>query len=185
MSSITAMDETTIELSKTKLVVLLLGASAFVALGYWMLSLDSAIIEAQPRFNNPLLFHGLGGVLMALSGTFGGLALRKLFDNKPGLVFNQLGILDNSSTFSAGLVPWEEISGFGVYETHKQKMLVVFVVDPSKYIEVGGSLRRYLIRASSHMSGSPIVITPSALKTDFDELHRLFGTYFSKYAKRA
>ncbi len=185
MHDSTTLDVTAIELSKAKIVLLLLISCSFVALGFWMLSLDEATILAQRRFNTPLFVRGIAGVSIVLFGTFGLLALRKLFDTKPGIVFSNLGVLDNSSMFSAGLVPWEEITGFDVYATHRHKMLVIFVTNPSKYIQVGGIVRRYLIRSSAKMSGSPVAIAPNTLKVTFDELHGLFMAYFSKYAKRS
>lgn len=51
-------DERMIELSKTKLLLLIVGALIFVALGIWMYQLDPAWIEAQRRFNSPVIVHG-------------------------------------------------------------------------------------------------------------------------------
>ena len=76
-------DETIIELSKTKIVLLLLGASAFMAMGIWMLSLDDASIRSYRSFNEPVLIHGLGLVTIIFFGICGLFALRKLFDKKP------------------------------------------------------------------------------------------------------
>jgi hypothetical protein len=174
-------DETIIELSKTKLALVLLGASAFVAAGIWMFSLDDASIQSQRRFNNPVYVHGLGLVTIVFFGSCGLLALKKLFDKKPGLVFNNSGIVDNASSASAGFIPWSEVVGAEIFEIQKQKMLIIMVRDPQKYIARGSSLKRTLNKANYKMVGSPISISPHALAISFSELVALFDQYQRKY----
>ena len=64
-------------------------------------------------------------------------------------------------------------------------MLVVLLKNPEKYIEIGSSIRRTLIKASYKMSGSPVVITSSSLKINFDELLKSCNEYFAKYGNVA
>jgi hypothetical protein len=174
-------DETIIELSKTKIVRLLLGASAFVAAGIWMVSLDAASIQSQRRFNEPMYVHGLGLVSIVFFGIFGLLALKMLFNKKPGLVFNNSGIVNNASSVSPGFIPWSEVVGAEIFEIQKQKMLIIKVRDPQAYIGRGSSLRRTLNKANYKMAGSPISISANALKIDFSELVALFDQYQRKY----
>jgi hypothetical protein len=174
-------DETIIEVSKTKIVLLLLGAAAFVAIGIWMLSLDDASIRSHRRFNDPLYVHGLGVVSIVFFGSCGLYALKKLFDKKPGLVFNSSGIVDNASSVSAGLIPWSDVLGAEIFEIQKQKMLIIKVRDPQEYIARGNSLRRTLNKANYKMVGSPISISANALAIKFSELVALFEQYRRKY----
>lgn len=174
-------DETIVELSKTKIVLLLLGASAFVAAGIWMFSLDDASIQSQRRFNDPMYVHGLGLVSIVFFGLCGLFALKKLFDKKPGLVFNDSGIVDNASSVAAGFIPWSEVVGAEIFEIQKQKMLIIKVRDPQKYIARGNSLRRTLNKANYKMVGSPISVSSNALEINFSELASLFEQYRRKY----
>jgi hypothetical protein len=73
-------DEKMIELSKTKLLLLITGALIFVALGIWMYQLDSAWIEAQRRFNSPALVHSIGIVSIVFFGACGAAGINKVFD---------------------------------------------------------------------------------------------------------
>jgi hypothetical protein len=178
-------DETIIEFSKTKLLLLIIGSLAFIGIGSWMVSLDVAQIEAQRRFNDPLLVHGIGWVGIVFFGLCGAYGIRKFFDKRPGLIFSSVGITDNSSSVSAGLIPWNEISGFNIHELQKQKMLIVLVKNQNKYIEVGNVIKRTLNRTNYKMCGSPIAITSNSLKINFDELLELSNEYFTKYGKTA
>lgn len=178
-------EEKIIELSKTKLLLLIFASLAFIGIGAWMISLDAALIEAQRRFNNPLLVHGTGWVAIVFFGWCGVIGIRKYFDKQPGLIFSSVGITDNSSGVSAGLIPWSEISGINIYEIQKQKMLIILVKNPDKYIEIGSVIKRTLNRTNYKMCGSPIAISSNSLKINFDELLKLSAEYFTKYGNTA
>jgi hypothetical protein len=178
-------DETIIELSRKKLVLLILGSCAFVVAGVWLLSLDAGEIRYGRGFrfffNEPTVVYGAGVASILFFGVCGLYGIRKMFDKKPGLVLNSDGIVDNASGAAAGFIPWSEVIGSGVVEIQKQKMLVIGVRDPQKYIDRGGALRRALNKANSGMTGSPIAIPSVTLKIDFSELVSLFNRYQQKY----
>ncbi len=127
-------DEKIIELSKGKILLLVIGAAVFVALGIWMYLLNPAWIESQPRFNDPLLTHGIGIVSVVFFGLCAIVGIKKLFERRPGLILSAAGLSDNSSGVSAGLIPWDEIEGFDVFKIRRQKLLVVKLADPEKYM---------------------------------------------------
>jgi hypothetical protein len=174
-------DERVIELSKKKVVLLILGASVFVVLGIWLFYLDDAFIQSQRQFNNPTLIHSVGMASIVFFGLCGVFATKKLFDKKPGLIFNSIGVIDNASGIAAGLVEWSEIVGSGIFEIQKQKILIIKVRNPKIYIERGGVLKRALNKANHKMCGSPIAISSNALKISFSELVSLFNEYHKKY----
>lgn len=178
-------DETIIETSVTKLVLLVLGSCAFVAAGAWLLSLDAEEIRSGRSFhlffNNPTAVRGLGLAAILFFGSCGVYGLFKMFDKRPGLVFSSAGIVDNASAAAAGFIPWSDVTGAHVYEMRGQKMLVIGLRDPQKYTDRGNALRRALNRANSGMSGSPVSISPVALKVGFAELVALFDRYHRKY----
>lgn len=176
-------DEKVIDLSKTKLFLLIAGACTFVVGVLWMLQLDSVEIESQRRFNSPLFVHGTGVVSIIFFGLCGIFGIKKTFDKKPGLVLSAAGILDNSSAVSAGFIPWSEIIGFDIFEIQNQKSLIVKIANPEKYIEVGGPMKRALNKMNFKLCGSPIAITSNSLKIGFNELLDVCNMYFKKYGK--
>lgn len=177
--------EKTIPLSKTKLALLVAGSVLFVALGVWLAQLDAAVIASQRRYNNPAVMHGLGiacALMFSATAVFG---LVKLRDNRPGLVFGSDGFTDNASATAAGFVPWAEVTGVGVMEFNRQRMLVVGVRDPEKYLARAGAMKRMLGRANTRMCGSPIVISAHALKTDFGALVAEFQNRLERHGRQA
>jgi hypothetical protein len=177
------LEEKVIELSKIKLLFAILGSLLFVALGLWMVSIDSATIESLRRYNYPLIVRGLGIVGILFFGFTGIMTLKKIFDKKPGLILNSMGIIDNSSSISDNiLIPWSEISGLNIYEvTKKQKFLVFLLKNPDKYIEAGNSLIHTLKRVNYEKSGSPLAISSNSLKISFNKLVEISNEYFAKY----
>lgn len=178
-------DETIIEFSKRKMALLVAASCAFVAAGVWFLYVDAASIRTVRSYgyfgNDPLVVRAFGVVAVGFFGFFALYGLRKLFDRRPGLVFNDSGIIDNVSAASAGFIPWSEVVGSGVLHIQKEKMLVVVVADPRKYVGHGGALKRALNKANHKMAGSPITISSHALNVTFPELVSLFNRYLQKY----
>ncbi len=96
-------DQIVIPLSRTKIVLLFLGAVAFVLLSVWLWT----IADHQTR-HNPLYVKAVAIAGASFFGLCAGFAFIKLFDTKPGLIIDSDGIVDNSSGVSAGRVPWQE-----------------------------------------------------------------------------
>lgn len=177
------MNETsrrTIPYSRKKLVLLLLGAILLVLGSWWMTTLDDETIRAGRRFNSPLLVHSVGVIGMVFFGACAGFAGFKLFDRTPGLVLDERGFTHRASLQSFGFVPWSDVAGVDVFVINRNKLLVVKLVDPEKYIRRGGALRQALNRSNHRMCGSPITLASNALAIDFDELRRLFWDYLSR-----
>lgn len=178
-------DETVIGLSRKKLVLVILGSCLFVALGAWLLSFDAEEIRRGRSFNfffrEPLVAYGLGAAAVLFFGGCGLYGFKKMFDKKPGLILNSSGLVDNASGVAAGFIPWSEVTGASVYEIQGQKMLIVGVRDPRKYVERGGALKRSLNRMNYKMTGSAISISSVALAVNFAELVSLFERYQRKY----
>ena len=79
------------------------------------------------------------------------------------------------------MLPWSEITGAEVVQIQRQKLLVIKVTDPERYIERGNRLKRALNRANHRMVGSPIAISSSALQISFAELVALFNRYHETF----
>jgi hypothetical protein len=176
-------DERIIPLSKSKLLVLLIGAGGFVALGAWLFQMgqqEAGLLRAPLAVVQAV---GLAGILFF--GFCGLVGLKKLFATEPGLVLDSTGILDNSSAISAGFVPWADIAGFGIFQVHNTRTLVIQVFDIDKYANRGSAMQRALKKTNVRLCGSPVAVSPSALKIDFDELLRLCEDYLARYGRGA
>jgi hypothetical protein len=174
-----------IPLSRWKLLKLLAFSLAFVAAGYFMFTADSAWIEQQRRFNNPLLVHaiGLAGFVMGALGCCA--ALFKCFSSDPGILIDARGITDMSSFRSHGHIPWNEITGFMEGAVGRQRFVYVLLRDPEAYIARFGPVRRLLLRMTARMGPSPVALTNVALKGSFDELQDLLMRSLARHEEGA
>jgi hypothetical protein len=178
-------NEISIPLSKSKVIFLTLGSLIFVALGCWFLSGDPTLFRSMGPFSNPILIYGSGLASVLFFGWWAVIWFKKLFDPKPGLVLSEAGIIDNSSGLSAGFIPWSKISAVRPHEIQGQRFIVVLLVDPAPFLDMGGPVKRWFSRTNLKMCGSPITISANALQTDFETLHDLFATHIKQYGINA
>jgi hypothetical protein len=174
-------DEMTIELSKKKWLLITGGSALFVIIGFWLLTLDLETVKHLGSHWDPISVRGAGLAAVIFFGLCGIVGVIKFFDKKPGLQFTKMGVIDNASGVSAGLIPWSDILGTDVYEYMGQRTLVVKVINPDGYIETYGPLKRWTTKANLKMCGSPITIPSNTLEIDFNELIGVFNAYIARY----
>lgn len=175
-----------IALSKTKISKFLIFSILFLALGLWMIISNPQ--TSNSLFNNPIVkgFASYGSALMGLIGIY--FFTGKLFDKKPGLIVDEMGIVDNTSIFKFGLIPWKDISA--IYErsiqvsiASKQSFITIGLKNPEDYISrETNSIKRNLMKANTNSYGSPIHISTNGLKIKPNELFRILNETFEKYS---
>ena len=83
-----AVPEQIIPLSKNKVWLLIFISIVFVAIGFWMLSLDAAALSHYPaKYRNPVFVHGVSYVSIVFFGLGIFVGIKKLFDDKPCLLY--------------------------------------------------------------------------------------------------
>ncbi|MET3978941.1 hypothetical protein ABIB62_001510 [Mucilaginibacter sp. UYP25] len=155
-----------IGLNKLKITALLIGALLFVAAGIWLVK-------------NPGIFHKslllitiVGYTAIVFFGVCALFIANKMFDAGPGFVIDNNGIVDNSSPFSVGFIPWVDVVSLSVIEIGSQKFMVVKVEDAEGYIKRQSNvLGRRAARMNYRMYGSPINISTSTLRISFEDLY--------------
>jgi hypothetical protein len=177
-------EETFIEFSRTKLIGLSIIAGAFVAGGAQMLFGKSGYsFRVFWFFNDPAFVHGAGLLGILFFGLGELVILKKLFENKPGLVLNATGLLDNSAGLSIGFLAWSDVAGFEAKEFLGQRLLVVRLEDPTHYLETCSPLMRVQGRINVRLIGSPVAISSNALRIDFSELVSVCNSWLAKYQR--
>ena len=167
--------EIIIPLSKGKIMLLNLGSIAFVLGCIWLFGIDDGSKHDSIFIKT---IAAIGALFFSLAGIVG---IKKMFDKRAGLIISDKGIINNSGAFDVGLIKWEDITGFDVYEIKHTKMLQVFVKNPEKYIEAEKSkIKRKMMRMNGRY-GSPISISSNALKIKFKDLQKVVLDNFEKY----
>jgi hypothetical protein len=176
MNSTTTQIE--IPLSKKKLIKMLIGSIAFVAAGLWFLIKPPTI--SNPFFGNPTTIFLIGLAAILFFGLISVYFIRKLQDNKPGLIITSTGLIDNSSGVSAGQILWTDIENISVIEMHRQKLIMLEVNDPQSYIDKQtSSFKRKVMQMNFNMYGTPLSITSNALEINFEELLNILNNHLN------
>ncbi len=168
-----------IPLSKLKILILLVGSVIFVLLGVVFSFSPHTFITS--RFSNPQLILIIGIIAALFFGLTTIFLIRKLFDRKAGLTFDQNGIIDNSSGTSVGRIHWVDIQGIDTLQIASTKFVLLITNQPEKYIaRARNSLAKRAMKANYKIYGSPLCISSNALKIKFKDLHRLVVQEFQK-----
>lgn len=172
-------DKIEIQLSKTKMLLLLIAAAAFVVFGI-LFTLNPEKFQSALYWNPDTI--RIVGILAVI---FFGLCLifivKKLFDNQAGLTIDEKGITDNSNGTSVGLIEWEDITAVGTLQVASTKILMLQTDKPEKYIERAKNvIAKQAMKANYKMYGSPLSIISSSLKIKYDDLEKLVIDEFEK-----
>lgn len=172
-------DKIEIQLSKIKILLLLLVAAIFVILGgFFILNPEQF---ATHRFRSPEIIRIVGIVAVAFFGLCLVLITKKLFDNKIGLTLDQKGITDNTNAASVGLIEWTDITGIRTVQVASTKILMLDTDQPHKYIDrAKNGISKRALKANHKMYGSPLSIISNSLKINYRDLEQLIKTEFEK-----
>lgn len=158
--------------SKGKLVLLLVGAMAFVAAGAWMF-----IVNPDPGSGLTRLIT-FDGKLTQTWGAFAAVfflacavrAIQMLLDKSPRIVLSDAGVLDR--TLSKETIVWSDIDGAEVKDLMNQKFICLFIKNPDKYAgQLSGPMK---LSASGNKSlvGTPFVMNMAGLKATPEDICR-------------
>lgn len=174
--------ETRIELSKSKIVLMFLGALAFVAASIWFLTNPEKF--AKVFFNLDFAVYTIAILGISFFGLIAVLLFKKIFNSKPGILINSAGITDNSSALSAGFIPWEDISAIESKRITNQKFIIIILKNPENYLEkIQNKFKQRAMQMNYKMSNSPINISANSLKISFDDLYEVLNKALSENSK--
>ncbi len=162
-----------IPVSKVKVVLLLICSLAFVLLGVWILTSDSNLFYKIIACVG-ILFFGLG--LLAFPP--------KLLDRTPGVVIDKYGLTDNITRPRVGTLEWSDISHVTISSIKSNKMLLIYVRDPEKYLDRVKGFNYKGLRNNYALVGTPFVIPSSLLKMKLEILESLINSKLAKYASK-
>ncbi|KFF15102.1 STM3941 family protein [Flavobacterium hydatis] len=173
-------DKIEIPMSKGKLIKILFFSILFLVASLWIL-LDQPEV-GNPIFNN-LIIKNTASVLGTLMGLFGiYFCTKKIFDKKPGVIIDNIGIIDNSSGVSLGRIPWTDVMTVAERTVITQKMITIYLKNPDDYInKESSSIKRKMLKMNLKESGSPVSISANGLKIPFNELKYAITQKFEEF----
>src|SRR5690606_21020978 len=170
------MKKIEIPLSKTKNILIILGALSFVTLGIFFIITPETFIF--PIMKNHQVIKIVGILSVLFFSTAGVYAMKKLFDKQIGLIIDEDGIVDNTNASSVGLIKWTDITDIKTGEIASTEFLLIYTSDPEFYLEKVKGFKRKILEGNNRMYGTPISITSTILKCKFSDLEKLIKDRF-------
>ena len=161
--------------------MLTLGAIAFIILGFLFAINPEKYVTVMFRNKEMIRIAGIASVVFfGLCGVF---LTIKLFDKKPGLIIDEIGIMDNSSGVSAGLINWGDIQDIKTIVVARQKIIQIIVTNPDDYIDrQNNRFKRRVMKLNQKQYETPLQISTNGLKIKFDILNDMLVKFWKKYA---
>ncbi|KAA5532525.1 hypothetical protein F0919_17225 [Taibaiella lutea] len=171
------MNRIEIPLSKTKILLTIVGSILFVIAGFYLMN---TIANQQTKVNLTIV-KGVGIAAILFFTTIGIYAIKKLFDKKTGLIIDENGILDNTNASSIGLIKWTDITVIKTEQIASTKFLLIYTINPGFYLDKAKGLTKKLMAGNNSMYGTPLSITSGALKCNFNNLEKLINDRFDEH----
>ncbi|WP_303850186.1 STM3941 family protein [Apibacter mensalis] len=178
------MSKIEIFISKKKVIIQFFIALLFIFLGILFIFYPKEFVS--PVFKSVFLIR-LSGILSVLF--FGAVILiisKELFViKKKGLVIDEYGIIDHSNYSSVGEIKWDDVISIKKNQVMSTKFLLVYVKKPKVYLYLtDGIIKNKLRKLNMRYYGTPITISSSSLKCDFNQLENDLKKSFEEYKMR-
>ena len=113
-------------------------------------------------------------ILTIIGLVFTGYSIMRWKYKGPGLVVNNMGIIDNSGLVSAGMVFWSDVTEINTSKIIFSDCIIVKVKNPERYIKNQKNFfKRIWLSLENYRLGSPVNISVGGLKYKFNELFRI------------
>ncbi len=157
---------------------MLLGSLIFCGIGAGMIENPQEFLLISEVFTKLI-----GLLIFSFFAMCGLYATMKLFDKKPGLIFDEKGMTDNSSAVSAGFVAWEDIEDVVVSNVVGQKILTVLLKDPEVFLAKQTGIKHKIMTTNYKRYRSPVQLSANTLKCTSNDLQRMMHEYIAAHRK--
>lgn len=174
-----------IPLSKVKMVLLLIGALLFVALGLILIIYEPESINQSNRYAwimNPFPRFLMGFVCVTFFGFAAITMFFRLFNKKTGLIINERGIYDNSSATALGFILWEDVKEVKMVTVNQSKFILVIVQNPAHYLtKTTNWIKMRGLKINFKYYNTPICISANSLQITADQLYKLLSDNLKQF----
>ncbi|MCH9814644.1 MAG: hypothetical protein K0U47_11970 [Epsilonproteobacteria bacterium] len=125
---------------------------------------------------------GLLGFLLFGYGLY--LIIVRYFTKSPGLIISTEGITNNMYYQKLTMIPWSDITHITTEESGFQRIITIHVKNPHIYIAKNNPFNQLLSRINCAFAQTPIILTTTTLKIDFDSLLQVVEQAFAEAKKQ-
>lgn len=150
--------------SRWRIVLLILGALAFVAIGFLMIG----AFGEPPRSDrySPIMMSAIGWSAIIFFGLCAFAAGKRLFETGEELRIGRNGI--QCRRWSDELIPWSAISDVTIWSTRGQRFIILHLFDPPSFPRRRGALGKLAV-ANRVLTGGDVCISLTTTDRSFGE----------------
>ena len=174
------MDRIEIYSSRKKSILILIGSIIFVVGGILFVANPERFLTL--RMQNPyiIIIVGIASVLFFGLGIFVG--IKRVIKSEIALIIDNKGLNVNPKKSLTEFIEWENILGFQEIKIQSQRILIIVVKNPEKWIEKEtNTFRKKLMRFNQNNYNSPFNIAAAGLDISYTELNEKLNKYFKEY----
>ncbi len=151
------MTKIEIKSSRSKYIVLLIGAIGFVVSGVLILLINGPAVIGWMS----IIFFGAGIPLF----------IWQILDNRPRLKIDDTGIADR--TLGVGRIAWEDIDGAFVKSIKGNDFICLQLIDSEKYTSKLNSIKKAMTKANEKLGFTPISLNLSGIAVSTHDIFEL------------
>ncbi|WP_392559943.1 STM3941 family protein [Orbus mooreae] len=176
------MDKIEIALNRVRLLWAIIGSLCFVAVSFCLVFYANTFVPMMIPLPKPILIYlivAIGCLGMITFSLFTFMALKTLFIKQNSLIIDEKGITQRDF----GLVEWRDITGLKTQVISSNKIILIYISNPQKYIQRLGRLSAFLAKVSLRFYQTPLSIGTKSFKYNEDELINLLHDKLKQYSK--
>ncbi|MBK3519983.1 STM3941 family protein [Carboxylicivirga marina] len=173
------MDRIEIYTSKKKSILILIGSIIFVVGGILFVANPESFLTIRMQSPDIIRIIGVTSVLFFGLGIYVG--IKRTIKSEIALIIDSNGLNVNPKKSLNEFIDWKDILGFKELKIHSQRILIIVVKNPEKWIEKEtNTFRKKLMNFNLSNYDSPFNISAAGLDISFAELHEALNKYSKK-----
>ena len=174
------MERIEIYTSKKKSILILIGSIVFVVVGVLFVANPERFLTL--RMQNPDIIRIIGIVSILFFGLGVFVGIKRVIKSEIALIIDIKGLNVNPKKSLNEFIEWGNILEFKEIKIQSQRILIVIVKNPEKWIEKEtNSFRKKIMRFNLSNYDSPFSIAASGIDISYTELNNKLNRYFEKY----
>lgn len=176
------IDKIELQFNKSKISLYILVTIIFVVIGVLFSTHPENFNSLKIR--NPNFIRIVGILAIIFFGTAVFFIFLKLFDKKSALIIDETGIIDYTNFSSIGLIKWEDIQEIKTEKVASTKFILIYVFNPEIYLNKAKGLKKLLLKGNNLQYKTPLSITFSTIKCDFNQIEKFIYETFERQRKK-
>lgn len=159
---------------RRKMLISLAGSVVMVTLSWSIISMQAGLTGGWRVLLN------LAYVIVVLFSWLGLYYAFRLLIPKPMIIFDEKGLLDQTSTFGVGRIPWRDVKTIFPLKAGNQQFLGIDLHHPEQYLQKLAGLKKTMMMMNLKVGHPPVKLPVNMMQLTLPQLEKLATTYWKQ-----